>query len=90
MRGLSAFDVGVLLGHLLMCGYRETDLLVFMHGYATLPGFDHGLAMAFAGIEIIRRLLGVAQLPLAVDDATRIEWLTMARTLLVTANLATT
>ena len=76
--GPPEFDVGVLLAHLTMCGY-QSQLAPLLDSYLTPPGFDHNLARQFSGIEIIRRLLGVAQLPLSADDATRIRWLRTAR-----------
>lgn len=85
--GAPEFDVGVLFGHLTMCGHRQPELSQLLrsllHSYDPPAGFDHDLAMGFAGIEIIRRLLGVAQLPLSADAATRRGWLANARGLVV-------
>ena len=47
--------------------------------------FSLPLALAFAGIEVIRRLLGVAQLPLSADLATKATWLAAARQFVVAA-----
>ncbi|MCZ6710139.1 MAG: phosphotransferase [Gammaproteobacteria bacterium] len=77
--GPPEFDVGVLLAHLTMCGYQPPELTALLRSYVTPPGFDQNLARQFSGIEIIRRLLGVAQLPLSADNATRIHWLSTAR-----------
>jgi len=87
--GPPEFDVGVLLAHLTMCGYQQPDLMTLLRSYITPPGFDYNLAMGFAGIEIIRRLLGVAQLPLSVDDATRLGWLATARSFLLQTSVET-
>ena len=85
--GAPEFDVGVLFGHLTMCGYQQPELTQLLRSllrsYEAPAGFDLDLAMGFAGIEIIRRLLGVAQLPLSADAATRLGWLASARGLVL-------
>jgi 5-methylthioribose kinase len=48
-------------------------------------GFSRTLAFGFAGVEIIRRLLGVAQLPLAADLGTKQRWLALAREMVLAA-----
>jgi 5-methylthioribose kinase len=77
--GAPEFDVGVFAAHLLMTGHDEGDVMRLLQGYVRPAGFSYPLAMGFAGMEIIRRLLGVAQLPLAAGVATRIGWLHRAR-----------
>jgi 5-methylthioribose kinase len=62
--GPAEYDVGVCLAHLLIAGYGEADRSSIMTGYTAPSGFDRDLAMQFAGMEIMRRLIGVAQLPL--------------------------
>jgi len=80
--GPPEFDVGVLLAHLVLAGYGPLEAALQLRSYVTPPGFEQRLAFAFAGIEIIRRLLGVAQLPLAAASETRNAWLTAARQLI--------
>ena len=50
--------------------------------------FDRKLALAFAGIELIRRLLGVAQLPLPADMTLTMkeEWLKQGKEWLMNWN----
>ncbi|MDH3641004.1 MAG: phosphotransferase [Gammaproteobacteria bacterium] len=81
--GPPEFDVGVLLAHLLLCGYSSAASAALLGGYQQPSGFDNALANAFAGMEIIRRLLGVAQLPLTADDPARAGWLTRARSMML-------
>ena len=76
--GPGEFDVGVYLAHLVMAGLSQNDLTEQLTLYSPPPGYDHQLAWQFAGIEIIRRVLGVAQLPLNATDAQKIEWLKLA------------
>ena len=73
--GPSEFDLGVFLGHCLMSGQPPDTLLELLDTYSDQATYDPSLTLAFAGIEIIRRLLGVAQLPLTASEATLLEWL---------------
>ncbi len=77
--GPPEFDVGVMLAHLTLCGFDQARLAPLLQSYVTPPDFSYPLMLQFAGVEIIRRLLGVAQLPLTADDSTRIQWLQAAR-----------
>lgn len=77
--GPPELDVGMFLAHLTLAGLHQSELAMLMGSYVTPPGFSYPLALGFAGMEIIRRLLGVAQLPLTVDDAIKLAWLQTAR-----------
>ena len=79
--GPPEFDVGVLMAHLTMAGLAQAEVMMLMRSYVTPPGFSYPLALAFAGIEIIRRLLGAAQLPLKADEDTKSRWLQTARSM---------
>lgn len=81
--GPAEFDVGVLQAHLTFAGFGADIVEGLLRRYRAPPGFDPDLARAFAGMEIIRRLLGVAQLPLEVDDAMRTGWITDARRMML-------
>jgi 5-methylthioribose kinase len=60
--GNAAFDLGVLCAHLYLC--RRPELAGrAVERYGADGGFA-STAQGFAGVEIMRRLLGVAQLPL--------------------------
>jgi len=65
--GPAEFDLGVMLAHLYLseqpAGVREAVL----SGYAQPEGFDESLMRQFAGVEILRRLIGLAQLPLSLS-----------------------
>ena len=62
--GPAAYDVGVCMAHLRMAGYEETAIKDLMQSYKPQDAFDVKRAHQFAGMEIMRRLIGVAQLPL--------------------------
>lgn len=82
--GAAEFDVGVLTAHLIMAGCEEQAAARLLRAYHPPEGFSPELARQFAAIEVIRRLLGVAQLPLSADDVTRNTWLSWAHEALVT------
>lgn len=77
--GAPEFDVGVMLAHLTFAGFSQNEVMGTLRSYVTPPGFDYTLAVRFAAMEIIRRLLGVAQLPLAAGTEQRVNWLNTAR-----------
>ncbi|MGI9325929.1 MAG: phosphotransferase [Pseudomonadales bacterium] len=76
--GPAEFDVGVMLAHLTFAGYSEEARMQLMTRYIPPPGFAQSLALQFCAIEILRRLLGVAQLPLKASVERRLEWATDA------------
>jgi len=83
--GPAEFDIGVCLAHLQFAGHSlDAARECFAH-YTPTAGFDASLAEGFAGIELIRRLLGVAQLPLSPepDLAQKERWLTTGRALVL-------
>ncbi|MEQ8857182.1 MAG: phosphotransferase [Pseudomonadales bacterium] len=82
--GPPEFDVGVFSAHLILSGRGDVEVRRQLAGYRAPRGFGPDLARAFAGIEVIRRLLGVAQLPLDADDSTRLTWLHWAREAMTT------
>lgn len=69
--GPAEFDVGVCLAHLQFAGMTLEQANACLTSYQQPPNFDVSLANGFAGIELIRRLLGVAQLPLPDNTSTQ-------------------
>jgi 5-methylthioribose kinase len=82
--GPAEFDVGVLIAHFTFARISQQELAASLEHYRTSAGFSLSLALAFAGAEVIRRLLGVAQLPLDADLALKGAWLAAACTFLMT------
>ena len=79
--GPREWDVGVLLAHLRL-SHQPTRLSArLLHRYG--GAIDQPLANCIAGIEIMRRLIGVAQLPLTIDLATKAMLLKEARELVL-------
>jgi 5-methylthioribose kinase len=87
--GPPEFDVGVMLAHLFLAG-QPTGIAsrLFDVYQASDRGdrFDHDLAARFAGVEMMRRLVGVAQLPLTATMQKKQDWLAQARFLVTTTN----
>ena len=79
--GAPEFDVGVFFAHMTMIGYPQANLMTLLQRYAAPSGFDFQLALGFAGMEFIRRIMGVAQLPLNPGPTTIRLWLESAHTM---------
>jgi 5-methylthioribose kinase len=62
--GTPEFDLGVMLAHLKMAKQSNDVIDVVTSSYKKGESFDDNLLNGFMGIEIIRRLIGLAQLPL--------------------------
>jgi 5-methylthioribose kinase len=62
--GFAEFDLGVMVAHLLMAQLDESLIRNSLAQYEPATGFNHALFAGFCGAEIIRRLIGLAQLPL--------------------------
>lgn len=62
--GRAEFDLGVLLAHLKMAQLPDSMLQKVKASYRQSPNFDEELLNAFIGVEILRRMIGLAQLPL--------------------------
>lgn len=67
--GPPAFDLGVLLAHLKLSQQPDTIRDQILKTYTS--EIDQSLLQQFEGMEIIRRLIGLAQLPLSIDLTTK-------------------
>ncbi|MES2795259.1 MAG: phosphotransferase [Bacteroidota bacterium] len=75
--GRAEFDLGVFTAHLVMA--KKAHLIPIIAGnYKKTGQFSDQLMNAFAGVEIMRRLLGVAQLPLHLSISEKTEMLEWA------------
>lgn len=86
--GATEFDLGVFLAHLYLSEQDEATHTAAIEGYSAADGFDWREALRFAGVEIMRRLLGVAQLPLRTDLEGRRRLLALSRDLVLADDLA--
>ena len=78
-RGSPEFDLGVLMAHLLLSEAEPELLAEIDRSYQKPPTFNAKLAREFCYVEVIRRLIGVAQLPLSLTLAQRKSLLEQAR-----------
>lgn len=65
--GLPEFELGVMLAHMEMSEQSESVKQTIYQLYQKPKGFNDQLLAGFAGTEIMRRLIGIAQLPLSLD-----------------------
>ncbi len=65
--GLAEFDLSVFLAHMKMAQSSATAIGGVRENYQRPAGFDERLLDQFTGVEILRRLIGIAQLPLALS-----------------------
>ena len=62
--GRAEFDVGVMGAHLVLAWPNTVSIEDWLQMYGRLDVLDVSLTRAFAGMEVMRRLIGIAQLPL--------------------------
>lgn len=65
--GPAEFDISVTLAHLLMAQQSIATQAQLWKEYQAPEGFSRQLCTKLAGIEVMRRLIGLAQLPLSLD-----------------------
>ena len=85
--GKREFDLGVFLAHLFLSGISHGIGILELH-YPQLPDCDQSLIFKFCGVEIIRRLIHVTQLPIRNDLGFKKNLLTFAVTAIKTGKLA--
>jgi 5-methylthioribose kinase len=80
--GFAEFDLGVMVAHLVMATMDRSYLSRILALYK--EPFDEKLTSQIAGIEIMRRLIGLAQLPLkhSLDEKERLLQMALNMTLL--------
>lgn len=81
--GAREFDYGVMIAHLALAR-TGVDLAELVLRAARREHLDEPMMLNFAGIEIMRRLIGVAQLPLSHDLDVKRRLLEVSRSLVLT------
>ncbi len=77
--GRAEFDLGVLVAHLKMAQTDEAVIEAGLSYYKRIgQSFDHELFAGFCGAEILRRIIGLAQLPLDLSLEEKGDLLTWA------------
>ncbi len=77
--GAVEFDLSVILAHTYMAELGEEVRQSIHTHYQAPEGFDTSLTQQLTGVEIMRRLIGLAQLPLSLDLEKKTHLLAMAR-----------
>lgn len=81
--GRAEFDVSVMLAHLIMARQPAALIQQLRSQYQAGPKFDWELTDQLAGVEIMRRIIGLAQLPLALDLAQKAALLNQAYQMII-------
>lgn len=82
--GAPEFDVAVFVAHLRLARQPPEITRRFLDRYRAGEAFDHFLMCRLAGVEIMRRVIGYAQLPLAGGLPHRERMLALSRDLVLT------
>ncbi len=81
--GLREFDLGVLIAHLHLSVQNQDLLLDVIVQYEAYSELNLKILNGFIGVEIMRRLIGLAQLPLQMDLTKKKQLLEFAKTLIL-------
>ena len=81
--GRPEFDVAVFFAHLLLAHQPEEYGDQWRRDYVAPVGFDDELMLQLAGVEIMRRLIGYAQLPIGYGVNRKRELLELSRSLVL-------
>ncbi len=77
--GRPEFDLGVMAAHLKMAAYTDKKIREALRTYQKPSEFDAHLYVSFCGAEILRRVIGLAQLPLQLTLEEKRALLTWAQ-----------
>lgn len=80
--GHAEFDFGVLIAHLKMSEQSSEIIEAAIRNYEKADDFDEKLFGQFTGVEIMRRIIGLAQLPLTLSLEKRVALLKEAKILI--------
>ena len=86
--GPPEWDLGIMAAHLYFAGQSPSSIDGFFLRYAEVASLDRSLAWQFAGVEIMRRLIGVAQLPAKFSLERKAEFLQLSRALVMQGRAA--
>jgi 5-methylthioribose kinase len=81
--GFAEFDLGVFIAHLKLSEQSQELIDLAYASYEKREDFNMNLLNQFVGIEILRRIIGLAQLPLTSTLQTRVSLCDEAKKLLM-------
>jgi len=79
--GPAEFDLGVMLAHLMLAQQPDETIEAVLNNYEKPAGFSETLRRQFTGVEIMRRLIGLAQLPVSLSLNEKSELLEEAKSM---------
>ncbi|MEO1049749.1 MAG: phosphotransferase [Bacteroidota bacterium] len=83
--GFKEFDLAVFLAHLILSNQPSSLIKRVIERYENQMTIDISLVNAFVGTEILRRLIGVAQLPLELDLKEKTDLMNTGRDLMLSS-----
>jgi 5-methylthioribose kinase len=83
------FDIGVFYAHLLLSGHGEDALTWWLQDALKSHEYSDSLVFQYAGVEIMRRILGVAQLPVRASLEAKRRLLEQSRAMVLRGVQAT-
>jgi 5-methylthioribose kinase len=81
--GKVEFDLGNFFGHLVITSHPAQILKLVYDKAASSELYDMKLSLQFAGVEILRRLLGYAQLPISLSLTDKQKLINIAKSLVL-------
>lgn len=81
--GFPEFDLAVLIAHLLMADQTQDKIDLVIQKYIKAVDFNETRLKQFVGVEIMRRIIGLAQLPLSLSLEKKIELLNKAKQMIL-------
>ena len=81
--GLREFDLAVMLAHLYITQQEEGVIAFVKENYSQFSELNSTILNGLIGTEIMRRLIGLAQLPLQMDIEMKADLLRFAKTLIL-------
>lgn len=85
--GYAEFDLGVFAAHMVLAQQGKERIELVLREYKASSEVSDELIAGFCGIEILRRLFGVAQLPLSIDITGKKELTEIASGWILTGKL---
>lgn len=80
--GMREFDLGVFIAHLYLTQQDASTVAFIKEHYKSFDDLNFTILNGFIGTEIMRRLIGLAQLPLKMDLNTKVALLAFAQKLI--------
>ncbi len=85
--GDAEFDAAITVAHLVLARQDPAVIHGFVQAVSKNAPMDMGLIARYAGIEVLRRLIGVAQLPIPKTRGARVRLLHLARQSILASSL---